>query len=114
MSIYNSSHWGAFEPIVTNGRLVGAAPFPKDPDPSPLLGSIADAVYHRSRVTQPAVREGWLKHGPGAANDGRGGDRFVAVSWDRALDLVASELKRVIDVHGNAAIYGGSYGWGSA
>jgi biotin/methionine sulfoxide reductase len=110
----NSSHWGAFDPVVTDGRLVDVRPFARDPNPSPIIRSIPDAVYHHSRVTQPAIREGWLKHGPGRANDGRGGDRFVPVSWERALDLVSGELKRVIHEHGNHTIFGGSYGWSSA
>src|SRR5580704_7360661 len=96
-----SSHWGAFNAVVDEGRLVGVQPFEHDPDPSPLIHSIPDAVHHHSRVAKPAIREGWLKHGPAAANEGRGGDRYVEVSWDRALDLVASELKRVIGEHGN-------------
>jgi biotin/methionine sulfoxide reductase len=109
-----SSHWGAFNAVVENGRLIEAQPFAHDPDPSPILRSIPDAVHHHSRVAKPAVREGWLKHGPGAANDGRGGDRFIEVSWERALDLIVLELKRVIREHGNRAIFGGSYGWSSA
>ena len=44
----------------------------------------------------------------------RGGDAFVAISWDEALDMLAAELRRVIDAHGNEAIFGGSYGWASA
>ena len=91
-----------------------ARPFAKDPDPSPLLRSIPDAVYHHSRVAQPAVRTGWLEHGPGGARDRRGADRYVPVSWDRALDLIAGEIKRVIRDRGNHAIYAGSYGWSSA
>jgi biotin/methionine sulfoxide reductase len=110
----NGSHWGAFEPIVADGRVTEARPFAKDPDPSPLLRSIPDAVYHHSRVAQPAVRTGWLEHGPGCARDRRGADRYVAVSWDRALDLIAGEIKRVIRDSGNQAIYAGSYGWSSA
>jgi biotin/methionine sulfoxide reductase len=110
----SSSHWGAFQPIVEDGRLVDARPFAEDPDPSRIIASIPDGVRHQSRVTQPAVREGWLKHGPGRANDGRGGDKFVSITWERALDLIANELRRVIDTHGNHAIFGGSYGWGSA
>ena len=110
----NGSHWGAFEPIVADGRVTEARPFAKDPDPSPLLRSIPDAVYHHSRVAQPAVRTGWLEHGPGGARDRRGADRYVAVSWDRALDLIAGEIKRVIRDRGNQAIYAGSYGWSSA
>ena len=44
----------------------------------------------------------------------RGQDAFVEVGWDEALDLAARELARVKAEHGNASIYGGSYGWGSA
>ena len=113
-STLSSSHWGAFTPIVVDGRLASIRPFVHDPDPSPLLQSLPDAVHHSCRVLQPAVREGWLKRGPGKGNEGRGGDRFVSVSWDRALDLVADEIKRVIAEHGNEAIFAGSYGWASA
>lgn len=38
----------------------------------------------------------------------------MPVSWPRALDLLAAELDRVRRRHGNQAIFGGSYGWGSA
>jgi biotin/methionine sulfoxide reductase len=110
----NSSHWGAFAPHVAAGRLVGVQPFAKDPDPTPLLQSLPDAVHHPCRVLQPAIREGWLRRGPRRGNEGRGGEKFIAVSWERALDLVANELKRVIGEHGNEAIYAGSYGWASA
>src|SRR5215475_433154 len=107
----NSSHWGVFEPIITQGRIVEVRPFAPDPDPSPIIHSIPDAVHHHCRVLQPAVREGWLKHGPGGASEKRGGDRFIPVTWERALDLVERELKRVINDYGNEAIFGGSYGW---
>ncbi|MGC1529674.1 MAG: molybdopterin-dependent oxidoreductase, partial [Bradyrhizobium sp.] len=110
----NHSHWGTFEPVVVDGRVTGARPFARDPDPSPMLPSIADVLHHHSRIAQPAVRAGWLEHGPGGARDRRGADRYVSVSWERALDLVADELKRVIRERGNEAIYAGSYGWGSA
>jgi biotin/methionine sulfoxide reductase len=106
------SHWGVFEPIVVDGKLSAVRSFRHDQDPSPLIHSIPDAVAHKSRVTRPAVREGWLKNGPCDAN--RGGDRYIPVSWDQALELVAGELKRVITNHGNVAIFGGSYGWASA
>ncbi len=110
----SSSHWGAFEPIVTKGRLIEARAFPKDPDPSPLLQSISDAVHDRSRVKRPAVRISWLENGPGSQTHRRGADGYVSVSWDRAFDLIAGELRRTIAEHGNQAIFAGSYGWGSA
>ncbi|MGX5851513.1 molybdopterin-dependent oxidoreductase [Mesorhizobium sp. PL10] len=66
------------------------------------------------RVQRPAFRESWLRHGPGAHRAGRGIERFVEVPWDEAFDLVAAELRRVKNAHENRAIFGGSYGWGSA
>jgi biotin/methionine sulfoxide reductase len=111
---FNRSHWGVFAPVVSEGRLLSVAPFPKDSDPSPILLSIPDAVTHPSRVRRPAIRESWLKAGPGAARDERGRELYVEVSWERALDLVAAELKRVISEHGNQSIFAGSYGWASA
>ena len=56
--------------------------------------SFPDAGRHHCRVMQPAVREGWLKHGPGGASEGRAGERFISVIWECALDLVESALKR--------------------
>ncbi|MEK6710667.1 MAG: molybdopterin-dependent oxidoreductase, partial [Nitrospinota bacterium] len=109
----HSSHWGAFRARVENGKLVGVEPFEKDRNPSPLLRSIPDALYHKTRVPQPMVRAGWLERGP-ESRERRGEEPFVPVSWEVALDLVADELKRVKEKHGNASIFGGSYGWGSA
>ena len=96
-TIPSSSHWGAFGARVEGGRMVEAVPHPADPDPSPLLGNVAGAVRHRSRVARPAVRRGWLERGPGdeRSPERRGSDEFVEVDWDEALDLVAGELRRV-------------------
>ena len=66
------------------------------------------------RIDRPYVRQGWLEEGPGGRRDRRGGEPFVAVSWEQALDLVAAELARVKAKHGNTAIFAGSYGWASA
>jgi biotin/methionine sulfoxide reductase len=111
--VRNHSHWGAFLAKVEGGRVVGVQPFEKDPDPSHLINAIPESVHSKSRIAQPMVREGWLKHGPGPS-EGRGREPFVPVSWDKALDLVAGEIERVRREHGNAAIMGGSQGWSSA
>lgn len=108
----NSTHWGAFTAISDGGRL-RVEPHPLDPDPSPLLANIPDALDHPARVARPAIRRGWLERGPGADRE-RGSDRFVEVEWDTALDLLAGELDRVRSRYGNASIYAGSYGWASA
>ncbi|KAA0116030.1 molybdopterin guanine dinucleotide-containing S/N-oxide reductase [Mycolicibacterium sp. P9-22] len=113
MSRASLAHWGAFTADVRDGDIAAVTPQAGDADPSPLLNNLPGSIRHRSRVTGPAVRRGWLRDGPGPT-DRRGDDEFVAVSWDELTDLLAGELRRVIDTHGNEAIYGGSYGWASA
>ena len=111
--VSHHSHWGAFNAVVEDGKVVGAVPFALDPDPSPLIEAIPDAVHSPTRVAQPMVRAGWLEGGR-ASGAGRGREPFVPVSWERALELVAGELARVRREHGPAAIMGGSQGWSSA
>lgn len=66
-------------------------------------------------MLRPAVRRRWLENGP-AADDRRGDvdEEYVELEWEDTLDLLACELERVRTAHGNQAIYGASYGWGSA
>lgn len=106
------AHWGMFEAASDGGEVVAVRPFAGDADPSPILANAVGSVRHRSRVSGPAVRRGWLEQGPGPS-DRRGADEFVAVSWGELTELLAGELRRVVDTHGNRAIYGGSYGWSS-
>ena len=108
----NSTHWGPFVAREHDGVL-DVRPHPLDPDPSPLLANIASATHHKARVSEPVVRRSWLEDGPGPRSRNND-DEFVAVGWDRAIGLVTAELDRVRNVHGNGAIFGGSYGWSSA
>ncbi|MGY4651937.1 molybdopterin-dependent oxidoreductase [Mycobacterium sp. URHB0021] len=107
------THWGAFSAGMEAGDIASVEPLEGDVDPSPLLGNLVGSLRNSARVAGPAVRRGWLHDGPGPSAR-RGADEFVAVSWDELTELLADELRRVIDVHGNEAIYGGSYGWASA
>lgn len=107
-----SNHWGIGCVQVENGRIVSVDPYPADPDPSPINGNIASSLNGQARVLRPAVRKGWLENGPGPST--RGEDPFVEVSWDTVIDLLADELTRVRETHGNSAIFAGSYGWSSA
>ncbi|MDJ0361526.1 molybdopterin-dependent oxidoreductase [Rhodococcus sp. H29-C3] len=106
-------HWGMFRAESADGEVTAVHPQETDRNPSPVLGNLVGSVTHRSRVKGPAVRRGWLERGPGPT-DRRGSGEFVSVSWDELTELLAVELSRVIDRHGNQAIYGGSYGWASA
>lgn len=113
MSGSGLTHWGAFHAQVADGDITAVQAPAGDVDPSPLLGNLPGSLRHRARIAGPAVRRGWLDDGPGPT-DRRGADDFVAVSWAELTDLLADELRRVVDTHGNEAIYGGSYGWASA
>ena len=97
-----------------DGRIRAVWPSPYDAAPSPLVPSLPAIVDHSSRVRFPAVRESFLKDGPGSGRTSRGAEPFVRVSWDCALDLVSAEMQRVKRDHGNEAIFAGSYGWASA
>ncbi len=108
----HSAHWGAFQAGWHGDRLI-VKPHAADPDPNLVLQNFPEALRHKARIARPMVRRGWLERGPGP-DERRGRDEFVPMAWDRVLDLLADELKRVRDVHGPHAIFGGSYGWASA
>ena len=110
-TVPHGSHWGAFRAEVADGRVAAALPFAGDPEPSPIIASIPDAVHHSSRIERPMARSGWLRGDGGA---GRGRDSFAPLDWDRATDLVAGEIERVRGDFGSESIFAGSYGWASA
>ena len=116
--LLTSSHWGSFTVTVENDQVTGLNPLKTDKDPSPIGEGIIDVLDHPTRITAPMVRKSWLDKIDGKTDDSkpeqRGRDRFVAVSWQKAEQLVADELRRVIDDHGNESIFAGSYGWASA
>ncbi|MEM1288160.1 MAG: molybdopterin-dependent oxidoreductase [Pseudomonadota bacterium] len=105
-----ASHWGPGVARVADGKIVAVEPHPADPKSSAINENIPGSVHGSARILRPAVRAGFLD-GTGGT---RGRDAFVEVSWDTALDLVASELMRVRDTYGNGSIFAGSYGWASA
>jgi biotin/methionine sulfoxide reductase len=108
-----ATHWGTYRISTESGKLVAVEGWEGDPAPS-AIGQSLSAVEGPLRITRPAIRRGWLENGPDGTGAGRGVDPFVEVSWDEALGLVTAELDRVRREYGNEAIYGGSYGWGSA
>ncbi|MEM9139133.1 MAG: molybdopterin guanine dinucleotide-containing S/N-oxide reductase, partial [Pseudomonadota bacterium] len=109
-----STHWGTYFAETRDGKVVGVRDYSDDPDPAVIGPGIIDMIDHPTRIRQPMVRKSYLENGPDADRAKRGREPFVAVSWDRALDLAAAEIDRVRHDHGNASIFGGSYGWASA
>jgi anaerobic dimethyl sulfoxide reductase subunit A len=59
-------------------------------------------VFAADRLKYPMKRKNWA---PGGGNkELRGKDEWVRISWDEALDIVASEIKNVKEKYGNEAI----------
>lgn len=64
--------------------------------------SMRTLVFGADRLKYPVKRKHWE---PGGGNrELRGCDEWERISWDEALDLIASETKRIIDAYGNSAI----------
>ncbi len=56
--------------------------------------SIKHRIYHKDRLKTPLKRVGK-----------RGEAKFEEISWDEAYKTIATELRRIIDKHGNEAVY---------
>lgn len=106
-----STHWGVYRVQMDRGVPAGLAAFEGDPAPSPIgLDLLADRLSP-ARITSPHVSRAFLEKRQGGM---RGAEPFVPVDWDTALGLVAEEITAARAQFGNAAIFGGSYGWSSA
>src|SRR5262249_9045289 len=105
--IQTASHWGVYEVETRDGIACSARPVAWDADPSPIIQALPAGVQGALRVSEPFVRRGYLRYGPGRTSAERGADAYVAVKWDRAMRLVAEELLRVRGTHGNQAISAG-------
>src|SRR5581483_478348 len=89
-----ASHWGVY--TVATAAATGAlasAPLARDPNPTPMIHGLPEIARSALRIDQPYVREGFLRTRERSRGD-RGAERFVAIDWDTALDLVESELRR--------------------
>lgn len=65
-------------------------------------------VFGVDRIKYPMKRKNWA---PGGGNkELRGQDEWVRISWEEALDIVASEAKRIKEKYGNSSLFlgGGS------
>ena len=59
-------------------------------------------VFGADRLKYPMKRKNWAPGG--GKKELRGRDEWVRISWDEALDIVASEIKRIKEAYGNEAI----------
>lgn len=107
------THWGTYEIQTAGTDVSDVRASPADLHPSHIGRNLVGASHTQARVMGPFIRRGWLESTPRSKRRSQGDD-YVAVEWKEALDLVANELTRIRSEYGNGAIFGGSYGWGSA
>jgi len=60
-------------------------------------------IFGTDRLRYPMKRKNW-KPGDGGKRELRGIDEWERISWEEALDHVASELKRIKETYGNKSI----------
>lgn len=59
-------------------------------------------VFAADRLKYPMIRKHWEPGG--GKKELRGRDEWVRISWEEALDIAASEIKRIKEKYGNSAI----------
>lgn len=80
---------------------------PDSPDQPQIRGcargrSQQQQIFGADRLKYPMKRKNWEPGG--GKKELRGKDEWVRISWDEALDLVASEIKRIKEQYGNEGI----------
>ena len=67
-------------------------------------------IFSAERLKYPMKRKNWAPGG--GKKELRGKDEWVRISWDEALNIVASEIKRIKEKYGNQAMlaWGGEIG----
>ena len=70
--------------------------------PNYMALAYKERVYSKNRVMKPLKRVDWEPGGDPATMNAanRGKSKFVEISWDEALDIMESEIKRVIGQYG--------------
>lgn len=117
--IFHATHYGPFEAVVRDGKLVGLTTMTElDSRPTEMLTyGVIDRTYDKSRINYPMVRKSYLEgwETGDIKPELRGKEEYVRVDWDTAWSLTAKALLDTAVNHGNEAIFSSSYGgWSNA
>src|SRR3954466_8753918 len=107
---------GLLDVHMRDGQVIGV---PSLDAPANQASPMALNWYQRTidsdRILYPMIRVDWKPGGSGGDRSTRGVPKYRRATWEEALDLVASELKRVKASYGNEAILGAvTGGWQTA
>ena len=117
--VFHASHFGPFEAVVRDGKLVGLNTMMElDARPTEMLTyGVMDRTYDKTRINYPMVRKSYLEgwETGDIKPELRGREEWVRVDWDTAWSLAAKALLDTASNHGNEAIFSSSYGgWSNA
>ncbi len=117
--VFHASHFGTFEAVVRDGKIVGINSMMElDARPTEMLShGVLDRTYDKSRIDYPMVRKSYLEgwETGDTKPELRGKEEYVRVDWDTAWSLAAKALLDTAANHGNEAIFSSSYGgWSNA
>lgn len=109
--VITGAHWGILKVSVKNGKVISSQNAIPNKTLNPLQTATADLIYADSRVLYPMVRKSYLENPKSPKPELRGKDEWVRVSYEKAIKLVANELKATYKEKGASGVFGGSYGW---
>ena len=113
--VLTAAHWGMLKLTIKDGVIVKSEPYQKVSGiENSLQHHTQDLVYAKDRVKYPMVRKSYLKDPNNPKPELRGKDEWVRVSYDEAIKLIASQLKKTRKDKGAESIFAGSYGWKSS
>ncbi|MGN1003642.1 MAG: molybdopterin-dependent oxidoreductase [Oscillospiraceae bacterium] len=72
---------------------------------------VKKTIYSPNRILYPIKRVDWDPNGERNPQN-RGKSGYERISWDEALDIIESEIRRIIDTYGPYAIYAQGDGHG--
>ncbi|EQB39748.1 trimethylamine N-oxide reductase I catalytic subunit [Sulfurimonas hongkongensis] len=113
--VLTAAHWGMLKLTIKDGVLTKSEPYQKVSGlENSLQHHTQDLVYAKDRVKYPMVRKSYLKDPNNPKPELRGSDEWVRVSYNDAIKLIASQLKKTRKDKGAESVFAGSYGWKSS
>lgn len=68
--------------------------------------------FGADRLKYPMKRKNWEPGGVNVNGELRGVDEWERISWEEALDMIASELQRIYGTYGARSVYFSTYAYG--
>jgi len=100
--VLSAAHWGMLKLTIKNGKIVKSEPYNKQATDieNPLQYYTQDLVYAKDRIMYPMVRKSYLEDPNNSKPELRGKDEWVRVPYEKAIKLIAEQLKKTRDKKG--------------